>query len=268
MRPGQNKNRTSISLWQQALKAPKKTAYSRRKTKKSEVIHYPEFFQASKIVDDPYWRDTLKKCAQRKFPRGFIYSDGQLTHRNNNVSILLPDDLEALTKTVIYFFQENGKLYSKKDIKRRKKKEEEQYIRELKEKSEDWGKVSISKNRRSTHVKDYVKEKYKHLSKDIQNAIFTQINIGFETKYITKAHVTFENGKVTNIDGVDGDENGVIFTREDNRRLTPIKYKDNNNNVNKIYNYKENWHKCLDLFQKDINNVSSSSYVIQTSEYT
>lgn len=259
MFPGVNTTETNASLWTAALNAPSHASKSRNRTKKSDMIVYPEIEASVPYTNDPFWIEILQKCARKKFPRGFMYADNHLRHRQNNISIVLPDDPAAKAQTMIYFFQENGKLYSKRDQEERRLKDEEEQIMQLANNSTSWKCVSYSKNRRATHVLDYVERKYEHLSKSIKDELRTQIEIGFETKYITKDHIVFENGQILHIDGIDANENEVFFTRALPKPaaapMPPLELP-----KPKIYQHYENWCKYLENYRKYIVSSAKSSH--------
>lgn len=261
--PGNNTAETSSSLWAAALTVPQTSGKSRGKVKKSETIYYPEFEEASQYTDDQFWIDILKRCSHKKFPRGFSYSDGQLRHRQNNISIVLPDDPRALAQTVIYFVQENGKLYSKRDQELRRLQDEENDIAELANESASWKYVSYSKPRKATYVREYVDRRYAHLDRSIRDEVFTQIEVGFDTKFITKNNISFEDGHITHIDGVDANESGVFFTR-------PLPKRAQNTTVgveepkSKNYRHHDNWWKYLEGYNKYIWSSTKYQTVIQT----
>ena len=267
MQPGHNTTETSAALWTAALTVPDTSSKSRGRVKKSEIIHFPQFEAGSQHIDDQYWKVILHNCARKKFPRGFVYGDGLLRHRANNISIALPDDHYALAQTAIYFFQENGKLYSKRDQEIRKKRDEEAILSQLVNASNNWTHISRSKNRRATYIRDYVERRYVAFPQNIRDELYTQLNVGFETKYIMKDHVTFENGQVLYIDGVEANETSVFFTRQlPIKRLAvidrSIQTKD------KTYRHYENWCKYLDDYRKYIITSAKSSHtVVQTSNY-
>ena len=261
MQPGHNTTETSSSLWVAALNAPEAAGKTRGRTKKSETIVYPEFEESSKYTDDQFWTDILRRCARKKLPRGFTYADGQLKHRQNDISIVLPDDPGARAQTMIYFFQENGKLFSKRDQEHRRLRDEEVVIAQLASNSSSWKCVSYSKNRRATHVRDYVERKYRHLPKHIRDEIDTQIEVGFDTKFITKDHVHFENGQILNVDGVDANENGVFFTRSTPKKNLTLIVRQGEPKE-KCHRHYENWTKYLEGYNKYIYTSSKASHTI------
>lgn len=267
MQPGYNTTETSSTLWTAALNVPDNTTKSRGRVKKSEIIHYPNFEAASAYVEDPYWKTILRNCARKKFPRGFIYEDGILRHRGNNISIVLPDDAYAIAQTSIYFFQENGKLYSKRDQEIRKRRDEDVIISQLINASNDWTCISRSKNRRATYIHDYIERRYSELPQSVRDELYTQINVGFETKFITKEHVHLQNGQIVNIDGIDANQKGVFFTRPLPAKRLSIITRDVQPK-DKVYRHYESWCKYLEEYQKYIINSAKSSHTtIQTSNY-
>jgi len=266
MHPGGNTTQTSSSIWLEALNSPTNASKSKARLKKSEIVVYPELEVAVTYTTDPFWVDILHQCARKKFPRGFMYEDNQLRHRTNNISILLPDDPAAKAQTMIHFFQENGKLYSKRDQERRRLKDEEKILAQLANDSTSWKCVSYSKNRRATHVRDYVERKYSHLTNELRDEIYTQIEVGFETKYILKEHIYFENGQIINIDGIHADERGVAYTRPRNLKI-PVIAALSESPKPKVYRHYENWTKYLENYCKYIV-ISAKAYhtTLQTAE--
>ena len=270
---GQNSSATPSSLWTAALTVPDTPGRGRGKIKKSETITYPEFEQCSQYVDDQYWKDILHQCARKKFPRGFTYQEGYLKHRTSNISILLPDDLMARTQTAIYFFQENGKMYSRRDQALRQSQIENIIIQQLTDAALDWRKVATSKNRRASHIKDYVDRNYGQLPLKIRNELITQIGAGFESKYITKEHVQFENGQILHIDGITANENEVSFTRAPpvKKVSASVTYTEERS---KHHQHFQNWCKYLEGFKKYVGSSTkqfdsmSSSFMTPVSGLT
>lgn len=260
---GQTNSDGASNLWNAALTVPTKKTKGKQRIKKSDIIHYPEFEMASQNTTDEYWKGILLSCAKKKLPRGFSYDRPNLYHQANNVYIVLPDDINALTMTAIYFFQENGKLYSEADQERRKRIDEEAILVDLANKGQKWSTVAKSKNRRAMHIRDYVENIYSHLTQEVRNELFTQINVGFETGFINKDHISFEDGQVVHVDGLDADENGVIFTRTPvGTKLSTITRAEEEKP--KPYRHYDNWTKYLEVYNKYLVTSSQSSYVQQT----
>jgi hypothetical protein len=255
MYPGGNTTHTNTDLWLAALNVPDGSSKPKTRVKKSEIVVYPEIEATVPYTDDPFWIDILRRCARKKLPRGFAYADNHLRHRQNNISIVLPDDPAAKAQTMIYFLQENGKLYSKRDQERRRLKDEEEMISQLANNSTSWKCVSYSKNRRATHVRDYVERKYAKLPKKIRDELYTQIEVGFETKYITKDNVVFENGQILHIDGIEANQDDIYYTRPRNFKI-PVIPALPEAPKQKIYRHYENWTKYLESYCKYI--VSSA----------
>jgi len=264
MYPGRNTTETSASLWNAALTVADSTGKARGRTKKSEIVYHPEFDLASQCTNDPYWRDTLSRCARKKFPRGFVYNDRYLHHRTNDISILLPDTAHDFAATAIYFFQENGKLYSQRDQEERRHRYEDALKLQQANESNNWKSLAHSKNRRANSIRDYVERRYIHLPSRIRDELCTQIDAGFETDYINKDDVTFENGQIQHIEGFDATEEGVVFTRMYVRKRLP--FIDQQTAIKeKVYRHYENWLKYVENYRKYIISSAKSSHIIQTS---
>lgn len=266
MQPGCNTTETSATLWVAALNAPESTSKSRGRTKKSELISHPEFEEAAQYTDDQFWADILRRCARKKFPRGFSYAAGQLKYRPSEIAIVLPDDPQARALTMIYFFQENGKLYSKRDQEQRRAQEEEADIARVTTNSSSWKCITYSKNRRATHVSDYVERKYQHLPRSIRDELYTQIEVGFDTKFITKDHVQFENGLILHIDGLDANDNAVFFTRPiQERHLSSSSHPELPKD--EVHRHLDGWLKYLENYSKYICSSAKATHTtIRTSD--
>ena len=59
------------------------TSKVKRKRPEKKVVN-EIFEECSKITTDPYWISIFKDCARDKFPRGFSYKNGLITHRRGN----------------------------------------------------------------------------------------------------------------------------------------------------------------------------------------
>lgn len=212
MKPGENTTQTCSNLWIAAATPPDRSE-KRSRLKKSDLITFQEFEEISRCTDDQFWIDVLMKCAKKKFPRGFIYADKVLRYRPDEVQIYLPDDLEARYHTVVCFFQENGKMYSSRDQETKRRVEEEREMAELSLASNTWKHITSSKNRRATHVRNYVEREFPDVPKNIRGKLYTQIEVGFDTKFITKDNVVVEDGQIMSIDGVTIQDGEIVFTR-------------------------------------------------------
>lgn len=265
MQPGLNTSGTSDDVWSEAITRSQKRP--RTKLKKSEIVHFPEFEHASRGLDDPYWVTVFQQCSRKKFPRGFVYSDGHLKHRANNITIALPDDVQGFAATAKYFFQENGKLYSEKDQENRKRQHEQEIIAKINEDLLDWSKVSRSKNRRSAHIRDYINSEYGECSRNIRDELFTQINVCFECGALSKENIKFVDGKIVDIEGVGIDESGSI-QKPDYIKPKQTPSRKTTNNKDKKYRHYETWCKYLEEYKKHLVSSARSSHTHQTAKYS
>jgi hypothetical protein len=113
-----------------------------------------------------------------------------------------------------------------------------------------------------------VERRYVSFPQSVRDELFTQFNVGFETKFITKDHVIFENGQVLHIDGINVDTNNkVIFTRAlPAKRLVTVDR--TVQPVSKYHCHYNLWQKYMDDYQKYmINSAKSNHVVIQTPSY-
>ncbi|AYV86111.1 MAG: hypothetical protein Solivirus7_9 [Solivirus sp.] len=254
-----------VPFWSAALQ---KTGAAQYKIKKSDVIHFPEFHAAIAFVDDVYWKRVLYDCSRKKLPRNFIYNNYILRYRPKDTYITLPSgqhEISEFCAAAIFFFREQGKIYSGIDIAVMQRRTEEKIFETLSKRTEDWSSISYSKPRRTLYIRDYVEKYYSKYGKDIREQLFTQINIAFGTKYLTKAHVTFENGEITKIDGfsvIAGSPGRVEKTRP----FKPMKEKKRkeSSGKSKLYQHHNRWIKFLANFEKKIAINTKSSYTKTT----
>jgi hypothetical protein len=98
-------------------------------TNTKKVIH-PIFEQAAQLAEDPFWKAEMENAARGRFPRGFMYRDGIISYKKGNKifpeKVPQENALFAL-HTTVRFFQEKGKIRSKRD------KEKEERIKREKE---------------------------------------------------------------------------------------------------------------------------------------
>ena len=265
MQLGKNTNDVTYSLDNVTTTYTKSKPKGR--VKKSDIVHYTEFEDASRVITDEFWTSTLINCSKKKFPKNFVYTincnEKYLTYKPSKVSILLPDSPLSFAKTVICFFQEHGKLYSKLDQDVSKKNKEKTIIKDLMDKSLEWGAIHKAKNKRTIYIHNYVETKYAELDPGIRKEVFSKINRGFEYKYMNKDHVKFENGEIVSIDGVDANINGAFYTR-----LFPVinlTLIDRTSSVVKPKEYKHhaNWCKYVDDLSKYLITSAKGSATIQ-----
>lgn len=213
---GENISSTGEELWNSALQG--KGANTKTRTKKSEVIHFSQFEAAAEKVSDPFWKDTLKLCARRKFPKGFLYGGGVLKHRGSSQSLNVMElDSESAAGAIVTFLRENGKIYSPID-EVNSKSCEDLVLEDMISKYSDWSKIFKSSSRRSQYVWSFVFENFEELPPALKKELYTKINIGFELGYLIKEDVVFEFGRIISIEGI-----SLVEGRIEYMRPVPIK---------------------------------------------
>ena len=258
-------------MWSNALAPKVPASKSTLKLKKSDIIKHQEFYDAMKYVTDSYWQEIFYNCSRKKFPRGFMYSDRILRFRATETFIQLPERMDEFSHLAIYFFKTHGRIFSPKDIEENKRVDDQKLMDTLVKKTEQWSSVSKAKNRRAAYVRDYVEKFYKDYPKNVRDDLFTQINIGFSTKYLTKDDITFENNMIMKITGFNITANCEIV------RVNPTpKYKEKVKKEipqkNPVHNHLKNWTKYLSSFDKHIASTTKSSFTADvksgTASYT
>lgn len=264
MRPGINNFQAYGSVWGEALTFGDQSSKSKGRLKKSEIIHHPEFEEAVLYLDDPYWISIFKSCARKKFPKGFFYGERQLKYRPNDVTMVLPDDAQNFAATAVWFFRENGRLHSERDQIIQQRLVEQAISEQMATSPVTWTKISHSKKKRSLYIRGYVDREYAHLPLKIRDELYTQINVSLEMKRLVGSQITFVNGIITNIDGIDANENGVIHAKAMPVKRATTSSKAVASAKPKHYEHAKNWDKFLQNYSKHIVTSAQSSHTLQT----
>lgn len=238
---------TKEEIWASALN--QKPSKGRARIKKSEMIYFPEFEAAADKATDSFWKDTLKLCARKKFPKGFIYNNGLLRHRTSNLCMNVVElDAESAAGAVTTFIRNNGRIYSPDD-EADSKRSEDPILHDMMEKYSDWLKIYKSNCKRSQYVWSFAFDNFQEYSEDIRNDLFTKINMGFELGYLVKEDVVFECGKIVSIEGIAITDAGVEYMRN-----APIKKRktDSKPVKDKRYSHYENWVSYLEDLDKHL----------------
>ncbi len=252
------------AFWNNALQ---KSGTAQYKIRKSDVIHFQEFHTSIAYTDDVYWKKVLYDASRKKLPRNFMYADFVLRYRPKETYITLSNTNPGeFCAAAIFFLREQGRIYSPRDVIEIQKRTEERIFETLAKRTESWASVASSKPRRTMYVRDYIEKYYKSYPKDLREQLFTQINIAFGTKYITKDHISFENGEITKIDGFTITSLGKI---EMTRAFRPPKEKIRRQGPSagggtvvksKLYQHQNRWFKWVTNFEKKIGINAKSSY--------
>ncbi len=262
---GNNFNSSSLTMLSSALTVKAPNSQIKVKAKKTDNIHFPEFYHAINHTDDLYWKEIFYNSSIKYLPRGFLYADRNLRFRETETYITMPLDPKDFCNTAIYFFQKYGNIYSPTDKIELKKKSEEKIVEALDKKTEQWSVVSKSQTRRASYVRNYVEHFYSQYSKTLRDELFTQINLGFISGYTTKHDITFENNAIQKVEGFVITDKGV----EKTRTMVKVKPKSTKKELvkPKVFHHYKNWQKYLNNFEKHIGVMSKASYTFDTKNF-
>lgn len=183
------------------------------KRNKRSAIH-PIFEECSKISQDEFWRDILAKCSYNKFPSGFMFKDGYLTHRRGKriTKVYLSEDPEEAVQQIMTFFKEKDHICSDKD----KEREEEDIFQESEPLPEisDWNMLKKKKKLLEIVLDEFIRERIKErgLGKREKDQLTTVINIAMIQGYFSNETVIMEKNCIETIVGLDYDEDSGLFT--------------------------------------------------------
>lgn len=182
---------------------------------KEEII-YPIFLECNKFVEDAFWENVFNELAHGKTPYGtyinkdFLccgYKGKEFSYKieRKDPKVLYDDVYELLGHKL-------GILSQKEKVKKRLDFHELE--KTIKESRQDWGNI------RKKNVKDVLYEKFvlemknKHsLSVKETKNLLSVILIGIMFKTITAKDITYEEDKITKINGIDFVEGQLVLSR-------------------------------------------------------
>ena len=216
---------------------------TKNKKDKSDILH-PIFAELAELTDDPFWKQTLLKASQGKFPSGFSCKSGALTYKKGTKLfkvILENNTAEALT-LALDFFRERGGIRSAADREREQRNEQPT----LSFYDMTWADTAKNKNLRSLLLNNYAKQLASKYNID-RNEVLTHINIGITLGYIPDEGIVLANGNICSMHGLivrHGHVSLDVGTRKRKKVVTKPTVSA------KKLNYLASWHKFLDSLVK------------------
>ena len=191
--------------------AKKETPTTEKTVKKKlekKIVH-PIFEECEKLTDDKYWISVMHNCARDKFPRGFFFKNGQLTHRRGNKTkrVLVTDSPTEALSICISFFKTAAGLMSDIDRHRIQKEEEQRLLVNMSQQVIEWKNIKVERIKEIL-ISEYVKDitELMKMNQDQRNQLLTMVRTGFMLKYFTSKHIIMKDGKITKIEGLSYDE--------------------------------------------------------------
>ena len=204
----------------------KKTPVKVKKKKPEKKIINEIFQECSKITDDHYWVAILMDCSRGKFPRGFFYKNGMLTHRKGNKinRILIPKEpYEALSITLCFFKKWAG-LTSITDRKNMQIAEEKRMLADMRNQDLQWKDITTDKVKELL-ISEYVMELSNKLNytTDQSKKFVTMVKSAVLLKYFTSKHIKMSKGKISKIDGLVYNEIENVYIIDPKCIKTPVR---------------------------------------------
>jgi hypothetical protein len=213
---GTNKIRTGSYAVTTVYSMPwvkKKTTTKRAPRKKAtkKVVH-EIFSRCADIVTDPYWVSIFTDCSYDKFPRGFSFKNGLLTHRKGNKinRTLVPNSPAEAISASLSFFKSAAGLMSKADRKRMQEEDEKRLADQTNIKDMKWSDISLA-TVKELLINEFISDvaKSDNFDTEQKNDLATTVKMGFMLKYFKNKDVEMEDGKIKSI-------KGLIYDREVN----------------------------------------------------
>lgn len=180
-------------------------------------IYYPIFIECSQYAIDTYWENIFCDLAYGKTPYGTYMSKGFLccSYKKKEFSYKIEKKEAKVVYTEVYdlLTRKLGLLSSVDRIK--KKRDLAVLENNMKESRKSWSDIR-KKNIKELLIELYVAKKKSEFSLTLQQVRFllSIIYVAIVFKVITADDITYENGKITRIDGIDFTKHQVFFERE------------------------------------------------------
>ena len=193
--------------------AKKKRTVKKVDKKQTKKIVHELFLQVSEISDDPYWQTIFKNCAINKFPRGFFYTAGMMTHRKGKKVTRkeIPSDPYEAYETCTAFFKDSAGILSPKDKVQLQKEEEEKVAKSMYV-IRTWKDVKSDKlkNLLINNYVNYLCDKHNY-DNEQKKYLKTTIRTGILLKYFNEKNIIIHDGRIKNIEGLIYDEDKAMY---------------------------------------------------------
>lgn len=183
-----------------------------KKTRRTPSHHV--FEECAKLTTDPFWKDVLTKCSYNKFPSGFMYKEGCLTHRRGKriSKIYLPSTPEEALETTTLFFREKDHICSDQD-----RDKEEEYLAENVlplPPIEDWSQLKKKKKLLEVVLNEYIRGVIKNngLGAGEKDQLTTILNIALIQGYFNDETVSVSENRISEIKGLVYDPQSRLFS--------------------------------------------------------
>ena len=185
-----------------------------RRAKPDPIVVNPIFKECANLITDPTWKTIFSEASLGKLPRGFTYKDGYITHkiRNKISRIEISTNPEVALDECLHFFKEKAGIMSQEDQKRAREDFEEYLLNSGALCPTRWSEIRKKKVKDvliSTFIAKIAKEIGLNQAEkdDLKNKIY----LGFILGCFGNDQVELENGYITNIAGLDFNQDNRNF---------------------------------------------------------
>ena len=183
---------------------------------RNEIV-YPIFIECIQFVTDSFWKGIFEDLACGKTPYGLYISKDFLccSYKNKDFSYKIEKKNPKELYSDVYNLLVNRAGILSNGDKNKKRLEFIKAESNIKESRNSWGEIK-KKNVKDFLIELYVvnmKKKY-NLSISHSRKLLSLIMIAFVFKTITNKDITYENGEITNIDGIVFTEGDFQFTKD------------------------------------------------------
>ena len=225
-----------------------------RRTKAAPTVINPIFEECAHLTLDPYWISIFNQAAIGKFPRGFMYRDGYLTHKKGNRVQRLEVPIAAIEaySACLSFFNKTAGMMSSSDIAKNQQ-EYDQRISNTKSIFDcTWSDIKNSEIRKFI-FSDFTEELSKQydLEPEERLQLSTAIHLGFYLGYFQDGNVDFREGKLHSIQGLHFDPQNRIFYVDPKLHPKALKTSKRKETTNRDKNsLLTQWNKYLEKHEK------------------
>ena len=177
-----------------------------RRAKPDPVVVNPIFKDCADLVTDLTWKTIFTEASFGKLPRGFTFKDGYITHkiRNKVIRIEITSDPEGAVNECLHFFKKKAGIMSQEDQKKAKEDFEDYLLKSGALCPQRWSEIR-KKKIKDVLISTFIAKLGKEINltpvekADLKNKIY----LGFILGCFTNDQVELDNGYITNIDGLD-----------------------------------------------------------------
>lgn len=232
------------------LSSPIKEAKSEKKIRAVKPAKFPIFVEASKLVEDPYWKGIFEKCGTGKFPTRFSFREDNIYYKHGTKlqSIEVPRLPSDALYVVMAFFRENSGLMSPNEIQ---EAQQRQAILAQTYRSPTMWK-DLNQKERTLYITEYIKVVIKEmkLSQKEKDQFRRVLRGGLAIGCFSSArnNIIISQSQIIRIDGLYFDNNKRVFVIDQSLYPnTNVRYKVTPEpETNEGFSFDKAWNRYMD----------------------